>query len=148
MKPSFSRILTIVTLGLIAVCASARPAAAQNAFQGNFTLPNEVRWANAVLPAGEYYFSLKSAGLPAQITLSGPNGKAFVLTSATNQRAAGESSSLTIERHGGTRFVREMYLAGLKLHLRYGAPSMPKNERLLAQGPVSTEQVLIAMAKK
>jgi hypothetical protein len=148
MKSSFSRILAIVTMGLIAVCASARPAAAQNAFQGNFTLPNEVRWAGAMLPAGDYTFSLKSAGMPAQITLSGPNGRAFVLTSASDQRASGGPSSLTIEHHGGTRFVRELYLADLNLHLRYGAPSMPKNERQLAQGPVFTEQVLIAMAKK
>jgi len=148
MKSSLSRIVTIFTMGLIAVCASAHPAAAQNAFQGKFTLSNEVRWASAVLPAGDYDFSLKSTGVPAQITLWGPNGGAFVLTAVTNKRAAGESSCLTIEHHGGTRFVRELYLAGLDLHLRYSVPSMPKHERQLAQGPVSTEQVLVAMAKK
>jgi hypothetical protein len=144
MKPSFSRILTIITMGLIAVCASARPAAAQDAFKGNFTLPNEVRWASAVLPAGEYTFSLKSTGMPAQITLWGPKGGAFVLTAASDRRTDGDSSRLTIEHHGGTSFVRELYLADLALHLRYSTPSMPKNERQLAQGPVSTEQVLIA----
>jgi hypothetical protein len=38
-------------------------------------------------------------------------------------------------------------LAELGLELRYQVPSIPKNERQLAQGPASTEHVLIAMAK-
>jgi hypothetical protein len=148
MKSNFSRTLTIVAIGLIALCASAIPASAQNAFQGNFTLPNDVRWGNAKLPAGDYTFSMQSAAVPAQIIVQGPNGGAFILTSATDVRDSGESSNLTIVRRGATRFVREMYLADLGLHLRYSAPSLPKNERQLVQGPASTEQVLIAMAKK
>ena len=148
MKSTFNRILTIVAIALIAACVSATPAAAQGVFHGNFTLPNDVRWGDAMLPAGDYTFSLQSSGLPAQIILRGPNGGAFIVTSATNRRDSGDSSNLTVERRGGTRFVSEMYLADLQLHLRYQAPALPKNERLLAQGPVSTEQVLIAMAKK
>lgn len=148
MKANFSRMLAIATLGFIAICASANPASAQSASKGTFTLPEDVRWGNASLPAGDYSFSLKSAGLPAQIILQGPNGGAFIMTSSTDKRDQGESSNLTIERRGGTRFVRTMYLADLGLELRYAAPSIPKHERELVQGPVSTEQVLIAMAKQ
>jgi hypothetical protein len=32
-------------------------------------LPNDVRWANASLPAGDCTFSLSSASVPAQVTL-------------------------------------------------------------------------------
>jgi hypothetical protein len=147
MKANFSRILAIATLGLIAVCSSASAASAQSVFKGTFTLPEDVRWGNASLPAGDYSFSLKSTSLPAQISVQGPNGAAFIMTPSTDQRDQGDSSYLTIERRGGTRFVRTMYLADLGLELRYAAPSIPKNERQLAQGPASTEQVLIAMAK-
>jgi len=148
MKANFSRILAITAIALMALCASATPASAQNAFKGSFTLPEDVRWANASLPAGDYSFVLPSNSVPAQIVLQGPNGGAFIMTSATDKRQDGDVSKMTIERRGATRFVRDIYLADLGLHLRYRVPSLPKEERELAQGPASTEQVLIAMAKK
>lgn len=148
MKTNFTRILAIATLGLMAICASASSACAQDVFKGKFTLPEDVQWGSASLPAGDYTFSLKSASLPAQIVLQGPNGGAFILTPSTDKRDEGDSSNLTIERRGGTRFVRTLYLADLGLELRYSAPSIPKNDRQLAQGPASTEQVLIAMVKR
>jgi hypothetical protein len=144
MKTNFTRIIAIATLGLIAICVSASSASAQNAFQGKFTLPNDVRWANATLPAGDYTFSLSSASVPAQVTLQGPNGGAFILTSVTDKRDEGNSSSLTIEHRGSVSFVRSMYLADLGVELRYRAPEIPKQDVELAKGPVSTEQVLIA----
>src|ERR1700740_1733354 len=50
MKSNRIRIFAYAVLGLFAICASARPAAAQ-AFKGSFTLPAEVRWQSAALPA-------------------------------------------------------------------------------------------------
>ena len=147
MKANFSRILAIATLGFIAICASASAASAQSVFKGKFTLPEDVQWGNASLPAGDYTFSLKSASVPAQIILQGPNGGAFIMTGSIDKRDEGESSNLTIERRGGSHFVSTMYLADLGLELRYRVPSIPKNERQLAQGPASIEKVLIATGK-
>jgi hypothetical protein len=144
MKTNFTRIVAIATLGLIAICATASSASAQNAFQGKFTLPNDVRWANASLPAGDYTFSLSSATMSGHVFLQGPNGGAFILTSVTDKRDEGDSSKLTIERRGGISFVRSMYLADLGVELTYPAPKTPKKDVELAQGPVSIEQVLIA----
>jgi hypothetical protein len=144
MKSPLTRMLAIAAIGIFTVCASATPASAQSAFKGAFTLPSEVRWQGKNLPAGDYTFSLKSATVPAQLLVEGPNGAAFILTSATDDRAAGEQSFLTIERHGSTRFIREMYLAAISLHLRYSAPRIPKDEQRLAQGPATNERVLIA----
>ena len=144
MKTNFTRIVAIATFGLIAICASASSASAQNAFQGKFTLPNDVRWANASLPAGDYTFSLDSTTMPGRVLLRGPNGGAFILTSASDNRNEGDSSKLTIEHRGDISFVRSMYLADLGVELTYSAPKTPKQDVELAQGPVSTEQVLIA----
>jgi hypothetical protein len=144
MKTNFTRIIAIATIGLIAICASASSASAQNAFQGKFSLPNDVRWANATLPAGDYTLSLRSASVPAQVILQGPNGGAFILTSVTDERNEGGSSKLTIEHRGGISFVRSMYLADLGVELTYRAPGLPKKDVELAQGPASIEQVLIA----
>jgi hypothetical protein len=147
MKTNISRILAIAAIALVTICASATPASAQSAFRGSFTLSNDVRWAGAVLPAGDYKFDLKSVGLPARITLWGPNGGAFVTTGVTDEKHGGVSV-ITIQHRGGMSFVSDMYLADLGLQLHYRAPSIPKSEQELAQGPAYTEQVLIAMAKK
>jgi hypothetical protein len=144
MKTKFTRIIAIATLGLIAICASASSASAQNAFQGKFTLPNDVRWANAALPAGDYTFSLSTTTMSGLVFLQGPNGGAFILTSASDNRNEGDSSKLTIEHRGGISFVRSMYLADLGVELTYRAPRLPKKDVELAQGPASIEQVLIA----
>ena len=144
MKTKFNRIVAIATFALIAICASASSASAQNAFQGKFTLPNDVLWANASLPAGDYTFSLSSTTMSGRVFLQGPNGGAFIFTSVTDKRNEGDSSKLTIEHHGGISFVRSMYLADLGVELTYRAPKTTKKDVELAKGPVSTEQVLIA----
>ncbi len=146
MKNTFRRILTVVSIGLIALCVSPKPAAAQDAMKGSFTLPNDVRWSGTLLSAGDYTFSLKSMSIPAQILVHGPNGNAFVLTSAVSDRVIDRASSMTIERRGDTRFVSELYLADLGIELRYSAPKLPDNE--IAQGLRTTEQVLVAMTTK
>ena len=144
MKTKFTRIIAIATFGLIAICASASSASAQGAFQGKFTLPNDVRWANASLPAGDYTFSLNSTTMPGWVMLRGPNGGVFILTSVIDERNEGDSSKLTVEHRGGTNFVRSMYLADLGVELTYRAPKTPKQDVVLAQGPASIEQILIA----
>ena len=146
MKNTLSRILTVIAIGLIAVCASPAPAAAQDAYKGRFTLDNDVRWAQVMLPAGEYTFALKSASVPAQIILHGPNGFAMVMTSATDTKNSDAPSSITVERVGGVRVVSELHLAELGIDLRYSVPKLPHNE--IAQGPRTTEQVLVAMTTK
>lgn len=139
------RMFAAAAIAAIAICASATPAAAQNAFQGSFTLPNDVRWQSAMLPAGDYTFAMKSATIPNQIVVNGPGGNgSFIVTVATSKRVTGQASCLIIEHRSGSSFVRELYLADLGLHLRYSVPKVPKSERQLAQGPVTTEQVLVA----
>ena len=146
MKSNFTRILAIAALSLIAICASANPASAQDVFKGSFTLPSEVRWGQANLPAGDYTFTLKSMGLPARIVVTGANGSQFVITSSTTDRSIASPSMLKIARRNGERYVSEIYLADLHITLNYHERGLPKGDQL-AMGPVSTEQVLIASAK-
>jgi hypothetical protein len=149
MKTNLIRMFTAVVVGLIAVCGSVTPVAAQSAFRGKFTLPQEVNWQGAKLPAGEYTFSLNSTSLPSQIIVRGPHGSAIILTSATNKgEVSQEASNLTIERRMGVSYIRDMYLAPLGVEFHYAVPQGSKNERELAQGPTSTEQVLVAIVTK
>lgn len=149
MKTNRIRILAMATIGLLAACVYAAPAAAQGikAAEGKFTLSNEVRWQGTVLPAGDYSFSMQSASLPAEILLRGPNGAQFVMPAGRSEDHSAQQSSLTIVHRGEWGYVREMYLAPLGLHFTFTAPKVPKDQ-LLAQGPETTERVLISSAGK
>jgi hypothetical protein len=149
MKSLRNRILAIAAVGLAAVCANSSPAPAQSSSAGGrFTLPYEVNWKDVVLPAGDYTFSLKTLMSPAIVQVRGPNDGAFIMATAMDEKKTDQQSSLTIESRGSTRFVREMYLADFGLHIHYAMPKIPKNEKELAQGPVTTEHVLVSMGGK
>ena len=142
MKSNRIRIFASAVLGLFAICASARPAAAQ-AFKGSFTLPEEVRWQSAVLPAGDYTFSMDSAAFPATIVIRGKKQAVVVRTVGLSGKPMEAPSHLRIERRGEARYVRELYLADINLHLRYFVPK-PENRDLLAQDAATTDQILVA----
>jgi hypothetical protein len=147
MKTNRVRILAMAFLGFVAVCASPKPADAQNAWQGSFILPMEVHWQGAVLPAGEYTFSMDSAALSGKIVIQGKNASALIRTGATSTDLKNQPSQLILERRGDSYFVREIYSAELGTHFRYSVPAAPKSE-LLAQERVTTERVLIAELRK
>jgi hypothetical protein len=147
MKSIQNRILAIVGLGLFAVCAFAAPTLAQGRISGSFTLPHEVRWQSVTLPAGDYTFSQPSVARTSPMTVTGPNGSVFELAAVISERHADKPSVLVLQRFGGTYFVREIYLDTIGVQLDYWMPKIPKNEKLLAQGPASTEQILISVGK-
>jgi hypothetical protein len=146
MKSLRNRMLVIAAVALAGVFASAVPAAAQNAFQGSFTLPYEVRWQNATLPAGDYTFDMKSMATPSRITVKGPNGSQFIAAIVADEKAS-ERSMLVIEHRGNRAVVSELRLAEAGRTLRYSTPKAPKDVEI-AQGPVTREQILIAVNVK
>jgi hypothetical protein len=138
--------LVVASVALAAIFASATPAAAQKAFKGSFTLTHEVRWQNAMLPAGDYTFEMKSISGPSLITLKGPNGSRFIPALVMSEKIS-EQSMLVIETRGSISAVTELRLSSVGRSLRYAAPKAPKDVEL-AQGPVTREQVLVAMKAK
>jgi hypothetical protein len=143
MKSLRNRALAIVAVGIAALGVNARPASAQAAVRGHFTLPNEVHWQQATLPAGDYTFSIKTTSGPAQMELQGPNGGAFVVALTSSKSEISGKSALILEYHSGRRIVRELYLAPIGLRLHYFVPNS-SNGQQLAQEPLLTEQVLVA----
>ncbi len=145
MKSYRNRMLTMAALALAAIGVCAGPAAAQAPAAGKFTLPFEVKWQGALVPAGEYTFTLMSPGQPARLMLQGPKGTMLIGAVTTDVRRTKTTSALTVQRVGGTRFVQEMYLACLDRAIIFRVPKISKEEQ--ARGPVTTEQVLVAMAR-
>jgi hypothetical protein len=146
MKTNRNRWPAVAAFGLLVLGAGANTASAQNRYQGSFTLPHEVRWQGRIMPAGDYIFSLASLSFPAMLRLQGPNGAMFVPASGISNAAANGKSSLRIVPRDGKRFVAEICLAELGVHLRYSVPKAPKEE-LLAKGSSATETVLVAAKK-
>jgi hypothetical protein len=146
MKTKLTRIFAIAALALVAATVSAIPASAQNVYKGSFTLTSDVRWGQASLPAGEYTFTLQSTALPARIVVRGANGSQFVVTSSTDAKSMDAPSNLQIVRRNGESRISQLYLADLHMVLNYQDRSKSK-DKVLAMGPVTTEQVLVASAK-
>jgi hypothetical protein len=69
---------------LLATCLSASSFNAQSTFRGKFTLQHETRWADAVLPAGDYVVVLD------RVYANGP-----IITSIRNA-ATGESVAMVL----------------------------------------------------
>ena len=146
MKSLRHRILVLTTLTLAVLGANAIPAAAQaDLYKGSFTLPVAAEWPNTRLPAGHYTFSMKSVDFPVRIRVEGENGTVYVVSVGTSQRDSGDNSFLILEQRGDSKFVRELYLAQIGLHVRYYVPAQSK-EDLLAKGPAKTERVSILAA--
>ena len=146
MTSLWNRMVVIAISALAAVCASATSAAAQNVVQGSFTLSHQVRWQNVTLPTGNYRFEMKSLTSPSMITLEGPNGRSFIPALVANEKDC-EQSMLVVETRGTVSAITELRLSAIGRTLRYAAPKPPKDVEL-AQGPVTREQILVAMKAK
>ena len=111
MKSLRYRMLVVSAVALAAVCTNAVSAVAQNAFHGSFTLPAEVRWQGATLPAGDYTLTMKSVTAPNLIVLEGPNGSSFVSAIVGDRDKISGPSVLIVEHRAGKSSVRELYMA-------------------------------------
>ena len=143
---SQNRIAMIAAFAFAAVCASAVPASAQSACKGSFTLSHEVRWQNATLPAGDYTFDMQSVNTPSRMIVKGPNGSKFIAAVVADENA-GEDSMLIVENRATGSYVKELRLSAIGRTFRYSVPKAPKDVEL-AQGPATTERILVAVNVK
>ena len=99
---------------LLATCLFADTANAQ-AVQGKFNLPHTVRWGQAVIPAGEYRYTLDPGAEPAVVIIyDAKTGRrvAFVTSPIAESNAKGDSA-LLIGRRGNQREIYSFRLAEL-----------------------------------
>ena len=133
----------ILLLAVLAAGLSASLVSAQE-YEGKFTLPFEARWGGAVLPAGDYSFSLDRGHIA--LVRQGRRGVAFIATSkATRGEVAGSSALIAVASAGSYR-IRALRLAEAGVVLEY---MPPKAERqILAQQPMLLQRVpVIAVGK-
>ena len=147
MKAIRNRILTLAAVGLLGIGLSASASQAQALYKGSFTLPQEVRWQNATMPAGEYTFRVDSLTRNEPVIVTGPAGTVFQMPLVTSEIKYGDRSFLKLERRGGELYVGEMDLAQVGINISYDVPKATATDKLIANANTDTDQVLVAMTK-
>jgi hypothetical protein len=138
--PTALRLLLAVVM---ATCVFTAAANAQPSFAGKFTLPYEVHWGLAVLPAGNYFIRMESTAGVAVI--SSAKGDRTVYTEfptiADNEPG---NTCLTITTDGNERRVRSLNLPQLRKLVIFAPLTKSERETLAKAGNVKTVPVVTA----
>ncbi len=134
-----STLLRFLGLALLTACINPMHASAQM-LRGTFTLPTEVRWGQATLPAGDYTFTMESVNRTCPVVIyQGTNHVAMIYAVAQKESFSGPSQLTVV--HGR---VHTLSIAELGEVLQYTPKGGEKGltapeEREIAQYvPVST----------
>ena len=149
MKALRNGMLTIAALALAGIFTGTANAQAKAA--GSFTLPFEAKWGNAILPAGDYTFSVQSGNAASgalYLVTFAPKGRGGVTIASMQDLGAGtgEKDMLGAVRSGGSYRIRSLHLPTAKLVVNF---AVPKDERTqIAAAPQLVESVPILLAMK
>lgn len=128
-KPTQHAKATMLGVAIAILILVAGASAQTGVFSGRFTLPYQVRWGQATLPAGNYSIQLSSIHSPA--TIHSMDGKiaAFVFTGRSGDSEKGPSS-LTIVTLGNEQRVASMNLPQAGVSLVYMPLTKAEQENL------------------
>jgi hypothetical protein len=138
--------LTILKLAVaaIAICLSVSSASAQS-LNASFTLPFEVHWGRAVLPAGSYTITFDSVHRPA-IVRAGREGRAIVMPVTVNEAVNDQPSALILTRSENGYDVRYLNLREENLSLGYHL--FNESERRVVRGADKPEALAVLTTQK
>jgi len=123
------KFLNRAALGILALSLSAGLGKAQGTYKGEFTLPFEAQWGTAVLPPGNYAFSISlasSLGTQYAVFLTGEGKNAIILPlTMPEDKVSSNDSYLTLVNAGGRYVVQSLQAAELGETFDYGV-SKPK----------------------
>ena len=130
---------------LMAICSFTVAANAQPQFVGKFTLPYEVQWAHAVLPAGEYTITVDPMTGPAMVHIRSTDGNRQVyegLPIVADSKKGGASLLVTIV--GRKHTVRTINLPLLGVSFIFQPLTRAAREEYAKAAQLESLPVLIA----
>jgi hypothetical protein len=123
---AYAAVLTLSALSFSPSLASAQDEG------GSFRLSHEVRWQNAVVPAGEYRFTLQPLGPSMMLRLTRLTGTPASFMLMVNDREeearASNQSLLVISSKSGVSYVSSMSLPEFEVTLRFAPPAAASKE--------------------
>jgi len=124
-KFAYAAALTLSALNFAPNLASAQDEG------GTFTMPHQVHWQNAIVPAGDYKFTLQSMGPSEMLKLrkiSGAPASFMLLVNDTTAAHDSAPAGLTINSKLGESYVSAMNLPLFEVTLHFAAPANPAKE--------------------
>jgi len=137
----YTMLLALSTLSFEPALASAQEPA-----RGQFTLPHDVHWQNALVPAGEYRFSYQADGAMGMLTLSrvssGRRAGFLFLVSNTDEAKPSDVSRLVLESTREGSYVTTMQLPEFGMTLHFPVPSHTTEKQIAKAGtaPLASAQ--------
>jgi len=128
---------------LIAGCVFTATANAHPSFAGKFTLPYEVRWGRATLPAGEYFIWMDSTTAPAMVTSASGSRTVYTEFPVVGE-SDGNGRYLTITTQGNEHRVRALNLPEIGKSMVFAPLTKAERERLAKAKQIQTVPVIIA----
>jgi hypothetical protein len=114
-----------IALGVVTLCLSVGLAKADTIYKGEFTLPFEAQWGSAVLPPGNYTFSISTSSSPTAryaVFLNGEGKSAIILPlTMPEEKVSSRDSHLTLVNAGGRYVVQSLQAPELGLTFDYYA---------------------------
>ena len=121
---------------------SAGAAQAGTGYSAKFTLPYEVRWGGAVLPAGDYSLAMDSIKGPLNVIDASGRIRALV-SGLPDHPANGQPASLLVTHDGDERTVRSFNCPAWGLRFVYKPFTRVERDRM-AKG----EAIAVVMASR
>jgi len=128
---------------VLATCVFTVAANAQPSFEGKFTLPYEVHWNRAVLPAGEYSIQVDAKGMPT-VVHSTSTGKSVNTNPPILADLEKGAARLTVTIRGNERRVRSMNLPEIGKSLIFEPLTATEREMFAKAGQIDAVPVVIA----
>ena len=140
-SPASLRLLLGVLIATFVFTAAAN---AQPSFAGKFTLPYEVRWGQAVLPAGDCVIRMDSTVSPAKISLANGSSAGVYTEYPLVEDSHMSGVYLTITNHANQRRVRSLNLPQLGKVIVFAPLTKSEREAYAKAGQINTVPVVTA----
>jgi hypothetical protein len=125
------KVVYAALLGVSALSVTSIPATAEAPAHGKFTLTHDVRWGNALVPAGDYEFAYDPYVKSPILTLtkvSNPRASYMLLVLNTADSKSTDSNRLLLQTTADGSYVSAMELVECGMTLYFTAPSHPTKQ--------------------
>lgn len=126
-KYVYAALLALSTLSFAPTQASAQEPA-----RGRFTLPHDVHWENAIVPAGEYQFSIESdtIGVLRLDKISGTRAGFMFLVRDQQPSKPSDLSRIMLDTTSSGSYVTSMQLPDFGMTLNFTVPASKAEKQM------------------
>jgi hypothetical protein len=129
---SIRKYVYVTLLALSALNLSPGLVSAQEPARGKFTLPHDVHWENAIVPAGDYQFSIESDSIDVlRLDKISGNRAGFIFLVRDEQPSkASDISRITLETRPTGSYVSAMQLPDFGITLNFAMPASTTEKQM------------------